>query len=218
MSPAPASPALPDLPVRLERLDTVPEELHSLELEQVLLEGLDLSGRDARGLRLVESRLERVELAGAKLRGAIHRDVAVSAGSWANLAGESLALVRVEFRGTRLTGASFANASLEDVVFSDCRVDLAQFRLAKLLRVRFEDCRLEEADFYNAGLASVFFSGCDLSGVSLAGMTVKASEMRNCKLATIGNPERLRGVRMPWPDVVQAADVLAAAVGIEIVE
>jgi hypothetical protein len=52
----------------------------------------------------------------------------------------------------------------------------------------------------------------------LARATFIESEIRSCKLAEVGNPERLRGVRMPWPDVVQAADVLAQAVGIEIVE
>jgi uncharacterized protein YjbI with pentapeptide repeats len=118
----------------------------------------------------------------------------------------------------RLTGAALGNGSLEDVVFADCRVDLASFRFAKLLRVRFESCRLEEADFYAASLTSVVFSNCDLTGVGLAGATFVESELRGCKLAEVGNPERLRGVRMPWSDVVLAADVLALAVGIEIVE
>ena len=118
----------------------------------------------------------------------------------------------------RLTGAALGNAVLEDVLFSDCRVDLARFRFAKLLRVRFESCRLEEADLYSTGLTSVVFSACDLTGVGLAGASFVESEMRGCRLAEVGNPECLRGVRMPWPDVVQAADVLALAVGIEIVE
>ena len=62
------------------------------------------------------------------------------------------------------------------------------------------------------------FSDCDLSGVALAEATFVESEIRGCRLAGVGNPERLRGVRMPWADVVQAADVLALAVGIEIVD
>jgi hypothetical protein len=54
--------------------------------------------------------------------------------------------------------------------------------------------------------------------VSLAGATFVRSELRGCRLESLGNPERLRGVRMPMADVVQAADVIAAAAGIEIVE
>jgi hypothetical protein len=34
----------------------------------------------------------------------------------------------------------------------------------------------------------------------------------------MGNPERLRGARMTMADVVQSADVLAAAAGIQIVD
>ena len=184
----------------------------------MFLDGLDLTERDATGLRLVESRLERVELTSTRLQGASLRDLEVAGGSWANLVADSLALTRGELRGVRLTGAVLGNALIEDVVFTDCRIDLARFRFAKLLRVRFENCRLEEADFYASSLSSVVFNECDLGGVGLAGATFVESEIRGCKLAGVGNPERLRGVRMPWPDVVQAADVLAQAVGIEIVE
>jgi hypothetical protein len=42
--------------------------------------------------------------------------------------------------------------------------------------------------------------------------------LRGCELSGLVGAERLRGVRMPWPDVVAATAVLAAAVGIEIVD
>jgi len=42
--------------------------------------------------------------------------------------------------------------------------------------------------------------------------------MRGTDISGAGNPERLRGVRMPWPDVLASAGVLAAAVGIEVVD
>ena len=64
----------------------------------------------------------------------------------------------------------------------------------------------------------MLFSGCDLTGASFAEATFARTELRSCRLEALGNPERLRGVRMPMADVVQAADVLAAAVGIEIVD
>ena len=108
--------------------------------------------------------------------------------------------------------------SLEDVTFTSCHLGLANLRFSELTAVRFEACRLEEADFYDAKLTSVLFQDCDLTQVNLAGATFRRSELRGCRLAGVGNPERLRGVRMPLADAVQAADVLAAAVGIEIVE
>jgi len=42
--------------------------------------------------------------------------------------------------------------------------------------------------------------------------------VRGVDLSGAGNPEYLRGVRMPWADVVNAAAELAEAVGIEIVD
>jgi uncharacterized protein YjbI with pentapeptide repeats len=133
------------------------------------------------------------------------RDVVVQGGSWATANAESARLERVELHSVRLTGAAFPSATLVDVAFVDCRLDLASFRFAELLNVRFDACRLEEADFYEAKLTSVLCSGCDLTQASVAG-------------TVFGNPEGLRGVRMSITDAVHAADVLAAAVGIEIVE
>jgi hypothetical protein len=42
--------------------------------------------------------------------------------------------------------------------------------------------------------------------------------LRGVDRAGAGDPECLRGVRMPWSDVVNAAAELAAALGIEIVD
>jgi hypothetical protein len=62
------------------------------------------------------------------------------------------------------------------------------------------------------------FSSCSLVEASLAGVTFDDTELRSCDLSAIGNAERLRGVRMPWADIVQSADVLAAGLGIEVAE
>jgi uncharacterized protein YjbI with pentapeptide repeats len=211
-------PAAPDLPHELAPLEKEPESLQKAELGELLISARDWSGRDATGLRLSECRLENVALDEGKLRRASARDVSVAGGSWANVdAGEAF-LKRVEFRQTRLTGVSFANATLEDVVFADCRLDLASFRFAKLAYVRFDSCHMGEADFYEAGIKSAAYSSCSLAGASLAGVTFADTELRGCDLTGIGNAERLRGVRMPWADIVQSADVLAAGLGIEIAE
>jgi uncharacterized protein YjbI with pentapeptide repeats len=77
---------------------------------------------------------------------------------------------------------------------------------------------MAEADFYEAGIKSTVYSSCSLARASLAGATFIDTELRSCDLTAIGNAERLRGVRMPWVDIVQSADVLAAGLGIEIVD
>ena len=67
--------------------------------------------------------------------------------------------------GLRGTGAQFAEATLTDCTFADCRLDLTSFRFAQLERVVFRDCRLEEADFHGATLRSVRFERCVLDAV-----------------------------------------------------
>ncbi|HXL43616.1 MAG TPA: pentapeptide repeat-containing protein [Gaiellaceae bacterium] len=217
MSKAPAVPAQPDLPAELVALG-VPVELRGLNLEACVLERIDLSDREASEMRLVESRLVQVDLGGSALKDASFRDVVALDGSWANVRAEGARLRRVQLQKLRLTGANFSDAAIEDATFVDCRIDLASFRFAKLERVSFERCRMEEVDFYAAKLASVVFADCILAGATWGGATFIRSEMRGCDLSGAGNPEALRGVRMPWPDIINAAGELAAAVGIEIIE
>jgi uncharacterized protein YjbI with pentapeptide repeats len=208
---------MPDLPEELEAA-TLPDRLVRAELEACLLEGVDLSERDASQLALAESRLVRVDLTGSSLRNATLRDLVIEEGSFANVRGSNATLRRLRFERVRLTGADLGGTSIEDVTFVDCRIDLASFRAAKLASVRFDGCRMEEADFQAATFSSCLFSDCTLARVSLAEATFVRSELRGCDLAGAGNPERLRGVRMPWADVVNAAAELAEATGIEIVD
>jgi uncharacterized protein YjbI with pentapeptide repeats len=211
------SPAPPDLPQELTPLAEVPPA-RGFELSERLIAAQNWSSLDAAGVRMTECRLDKVVLDEAKLWRASVRDVIVNGGSWANADVADGTLRRVEFRNARLTGTSFANAAIEDVVFVDCRLDLASFRFAKLAYVRFEGCHMAEADFYEAGIKSTVYSSCSLARASLAGATFIDTELRSCDLTAIGNAERLRGVRMPWVDIVQSADVLAAGLGIEIVD
>jgi uncharacterized protein YjbI with pentapeptide repeats len=187
-------------------------------LSERLVARADWSERDATGLRARECRFDEVHLDGAELRKGNLRDLEVEGGSWANASAVESELRRVRFRNTRLTGAVFANATLDDVVFQDCRLDLASFRFAKLVRVGFERCRLDEADLYETSVESATLAECSLANASLAGATFVDVELRGCDLAAVGNPERLRGVRMPWADVIESAGVLAEALGIQVVD
>jgi uncharacterized protein YjbI with pentapeptide repeats len=62
------------------------------------------------------------------------------------------------------------------------------------------------------------FEDCVLTRSSWSDASFRRSEMRGVDLSGAGNLECLRGVRMPWADVVNAAGELAEAVGIEIVD
>jgi uncharacterized protein YjbI with pentapeptide repeats len=158
---------------------------------------------------------ERPEFDGslARLVDAVVRDADL-----ANARAPGALLRRVRLERVRLTGVELPESTIEDVVFADCRLDLASLRLARLARVRFERCRMEELDLQGATLSSVFFVECALQRATWAGVKLTRTELRGCDLAGAINPERLRGMRMPWPDAVNAVAELASAAGVEIVE
>jgi uncharacterized protein YjbI with pentapeptide repeats len=217
LSNSPGLPADPELPASLESTppDTI---LVDAELDSRLLEGVDWSGRDARGMRLSDSELRSASLDEATIERAHLRDVAVLDGSWANATGTDMSFIRVRFEQVRLTGATLAASQLENVTFVDCRLDLCSFRFSQLEIVRFEGCRMNESDFYEAQLTSVMFDDCDLTGVTLTGATFADSEIRGCDLSAAKSPDRLRGVRMPWADVMRIAGELASGIGIEVLD
>jgi len=214
----PLPPSPPDLSAALSQSREVPVELRAIEIRERHLSGFDLSGRDATSLQLVESRIEDVDMSGAILRRVSIRDTVIDGGNGANADASEATFTRVEIRGLRLTGAILAGAQIKDATFVECRLDLSSFRFAQLDGVRFENCRMEEADLYQATLTSVAFSTCDLTKASLAKPTFHRCEMRDCELNGVGNPEQLRGVAMPWQDIVRSAAVLALGVGVHVLD
>lgn len=125
---------------------------------------------------------------------------------------------RAELRTCRLTGAELAEAVLSDVTFDDCRLDLVNLRFAKLERVVFRDCRMSECDFEEASLKDVLFERCELRDATLSAAALQRVELRGCDLRGLRGVEVLRGVRMPWDDVLENAALFALAAGIEIVD
>jgi len=121
-------------------------------------------------------------------------------------------------QGVRLTGAVLSAAKISDVSFNDCRIDLAVIRFAELERVRFDNCLLQEADLYETKFWCVVFAGCDLTQVSMARTTFVRCEMHACNLDGVGDPAGLRGVGMPWPDIVRSAASLATAAGVHVLD
>jgi uncharacterized protein YjbI with pentapeptide repeats len=167
---------------------------------------------------LAEGRLTGADLTGAEVRGLRLTDVAVERGELANLVAPEAALRRVAVTGARLTGVRWPRARLQDVAFRGCRVDLATIAGTTFERVAFADCRLEQADFREALWRSVRFTRCDLSGADLTGLRVDRCVLEGCALDGLVAVERLRGAALPWTDVVGNAALLAAALGIRVLE
>lgn len=119
-------------------------------------------------------------------------------------------LRRASMTDVVVDGGSWANADLANAALT--RLEMEGVRLtgtvlsaARISDVSFVDCRID------------LFVNCDLAEANLAETTFARCEMRGCHLEGIGDPERLRGVGMPWPDILRAAATLAAAAGVHVV-
>jgi uncharacterized protein YjbI with pentapeptide repeats len=211
-----SAPAPPRLDGELADLVLEPDRLTGVDGARIA--GGDLAGIRASGVTFVAARLIDVDLSRAHLRGLRLADVAVERGNLANLAAPELSLRRVAITGARLTGANWTRGTISDVLFRDCRIDLAIFTGTTFERTTFERCRLAQADFGEALLRSVRFHDCDLTEAELNGVRIDGCELHGCTLDGLVGLERLRGAAMPWADVVGNAGLLAAALGIRVID
>jgi uncharacterized protein YjbI with pentapeptide repeats len=145
-------------------------------------------------------------------------DAVVSDVDWANRRVARASVLRTELHTVRLTGADLAESTFRDVRFIGCRLDLAAARLSKFERVVFSDCRLEELDLYGSQLTDVLFERCVLREATLSEVRSERVELRGCDLTGLRGAEALRGMRMPWNDVLENAPLFAGVAGIEIVD
>lgn len=136
----------------------------------------------------------------------------------ANLDARRSSATRVLAHRCRATGALLMSSRLRDVVVRDCRVDLATFAQATLERVVFEDCVLRDASFAGARLHSVSFVDCDLHGADFEGARCSRVELRGCRLEGLHGLEGLRGAKLGWADLLDNAAVLAAALGLGVID
>ena len=215
-SAAPSEPVPPDVPA--DPVRSTPSIVADAEIDGQLIEALEAPGATATGVQIVESRVVDTDLSEASMERAMVRDVEWLGGSLSNTRLLDAQLRRARLEGVRATGVNLTRARLDNVEFADCRLDLALFRAATIERVRFERCRLEDADFFEATFSSVVFVDCDLRSATWSGASFARSELRGCDLSGGVSLERLRGVRMPWDDVIRSAGEIAIAAGIEVVE
>jgi uncharacterized protein YjbI with pentapeptide repeats len=145
-------------------------------------------------------------------------DVVVRDADWANRKVPRVVVSRVELHTVRLTGADLAESAFRDVRLVGCRLDLAAARLSTFERVVFTDCRMEELDLYGSQLSDVLFERCVLREATISGVKSKRVELRGCNLTGLRGAEALRGMRMPWDDVLENAPLFAGVVGVDIVD
>lgn len=210
----PVAPRLPE--------DLTPRDLAAVWFEdEDRFEGVELNGIaeageiQARNVTIEDARITG-SLGGAKLRDLHLHDALIDGADLANVDLTDAHLNRLTISDARLTGANLTKATLQDVTLTGCRLDFAILAAARIDRVVFRDCVITEATLEQAQLRDVRFEGCDLTRSSLGQSTHTRVEMHGCRLAEVRTLQDLRGVAMPYPDLVDQAVNLAGALGIRV--
>src|SRR4051794_13569522 len=201
--------------------DLTPKDLAVLWLEdEDRLEGVELTGAAppdirARNVTIEDTRITG-SLAGARLHDLHLHDSVIAGADLANVDLKQAHLSRLTVTSARLTGAQLIGATLQDVTLTDCRLDFAVLAEARLDRVVLRNCVLTEATLEQAQLRDVRFESCDLTRASLGQSQHTRVELHGCRLAEVRALSDLRGAAMPYPDLVDQAANLAAALGIRV--
>jgi uncharacterized protein YjbI with pentapeptide repeats len=210
-------PRIPDelLARALAECDTAGE----FDLEGARVEAdADGASISARWVEIVESDLTAVTFDAGVLRHLDVRDSVFRMCDLSNVATRRGSVRRAELRQSRLVGFTLTDGDVEDVRAVGGSMMLASFEQSRLQRVVFDEVDLREVSFAGAHLAGVAFLDCDLAGADFRGARLRNCLMRGATLDGVAGIESLRGLAMPWPDLVASTGALAAALGITVAE
>ena len=206
----------PDLPeLELRQVDSVVQGGH-LVLDGALVERDGMEPVRADRVLVTESELRGVAIDADDAPGLRLSDVILRACDLSNVEGREGSLRRVEIHGSRLVGFGLAGGTVQDARILGSSLALASLAFSKLKDVIFERVDLTEASFMEAHLERVLFVDCKLAGTDFRGVKLKACAIRGTSLEGILGVDCLRGVTMPWVDVIDSAGVLATALGISV--
>jgi uncharacterized protein YjbI with pentapeptide repeats len=201
----------PDLPPRLEPahpargadllaarldLDGTVDLAHS-SLEQCTISA-DADGVDLTGATLIDVEITDARIASLRLRDANLRRVRVTGGRLGTLDLSGARIDELELRGVRIDYLNLGGAKAKDAEITDCGIRTLDIPQAELTRVRFAGTRTDEVD--PRGLRAVHV---DLRGLD-AGAFLDANSLRGTTLSSF--------------QVQQLAPVLAASIGIHVLD
>ncbi|MFZ1995567.1 MAG: pentapeptide repeat-containing protein [Solirubrobacteraceae bacterium] len=204
------APDLPDLEDVSLAADT-----RAIDLSGALVAGAGATVR-AEQVRVRESELRGLTLEPGNVPGLTLADVIVRECAISNVDGREGRLTRVEVYRSQLVGFGLQRGDVRDLRVVDSSLQLASFASATLRNVVFERVNLTEASFMHARLESVAFVDCRLEGTDFRHAKLAGCAVRGTSLDGVLGVESMRGLRMPWPDVLGSAAALAAALGIDV--
>lgn len=211
----PTGPSDPPAPSGLTPVtprDVTPGDL----LEDVALAGdgpVDLSGSRVLGSRLALAGQEEAVLRAARLSEVVLTapDVAVLRapyGQWRD----------VVVQGGRLGTAEAYDVEWTRVALRGVRIRYLNLRSARVTDLVLEDCVVDELDLGGAELTRVALPGTRVGRLEATGVRLDAFDLRGCTLGVIVGARDLAGAVVDATQVVELAPLLAAALGLSVVE
>src|SRR5579871_1800549 len=208
--------APPDLPDASALTPTPIASAATIELTAAVVEGADSREISVRRLQVTDSELRGVTLAPGERLTLSLRDTVLRGCDVSNQRAEGASLRRVAIHTTRALGFNLSELDARDLHVTGSTLSLASFAYGRLEDCVFESVDLREAVFMEATLIRVGFVDCNLRGADFRGARLEGCELRRSPIEGILGADSLRGLRMPWPDVLDAAGVFASALGIEV--
>ncbi len=183
------------------------------------LDGLRLTGEQS-GVRgegsISRSILSGSELSDASLGPLSCTDVRFEGVDLSNSSWTGAGMRRVEFAGCRAVGWSAQFERVEDVAFTDCRLDYCSWVTENSSGlVLFEGCTFRDAEF-GGRMDKFIFRGCKLAGVRFDATSAVQCDLRDAEIHGMHGLATMRGARIGLHQASEAGVILAEDIGLSI--
>ncbi len=181
-------------------------------------EGTDFSGAHAEGHTFIECSLVGATLDEVRLDGSRWSECA-----WEGVHGVSVSipeasLVETTIDGCRLAAVSAWASTWRDVTVTGGKIDFLNLRGARLKTVAFVDCVITSLDLQETTVDGLSFKGCTLLEPEFGRGRYADLDLSGAVLRSPRGLAGLRGASLSRLQVIDLADLLAAELGIRVIE
>ena len=187
-----------------------------------LAEALRFTGEWA-GLDLTDAVIDECELDGVSIDESQLRGIRISETVITSLNAAALTAPRAQWREVSVERSRIGSAELFESEWTSVRISASKLgyvnlRAANLTDVAFEGCTIDELDLARASASRVSFRDCSIGTLDVRGATLANVDLRGADLSTVNGIAGLKGVTIDGIQLSLFAPLLAAELGIDVLE
>ncbi|MDO8143605.1 pentapeptide repeat-containing protein [Isoptericola sp. 178] len=193
-----------------------------------LVAGADLEGREHTAVEADRLELRGAQVHSSRLRGLQAREADLRNLTLTEVVMEQVAVpvvqgIRgrwrdVELRDARIGSAELYESTWQSVRFVGCKLGYVNLRGATLQDVVFTDCQIDELDLVQVRATRVAFDGTAVRRLDVQASTLQHVDLRGADLSELVGTDALRGTTITSVQLAHLAPLLAANLGITVVE